>query len=422
MVYVKLRNALTLLTTVLFSAHAAGNSFGIYDPRGMGMGGTGVTTGDLRTGHFYNPALLAFHRGDEDRLRNGQHSLTLVAGPLTDATEHAVDAVRDDYQGRLNDAIARYNQAPDSPANEDTLRAVTDLQDTLEAVNDRDIYGEGYFGYSVTVPSDAEGGAFFIGTRLIGGGTASISDDDIQLLNSYREAMQSSQPDETHPLLFGDDGQLINPNQSISSTAETQAIALVEAGVSVARRFFLRGRPFAVGVSPKIVTARTFQDEWRVLGGNFGNVGAVQDQLYANLDIGAAWELNEQFRVAVTGKDIFNKNFTTGIDHSMNLNGRYRGGISFRGNRFMVGMEMDLKPNESVFHNDIRRQDISLGGEFQPISGLALRLGYRQDVRNSFGNLTSAGVGIRSRFVTLDIAVTSGSEETGAALLIGIPN
>lgn len=422
MFYGILRYALPLLTTVLFSAHAAGHSYGIYDPRSMGMGGTGVATGDLRTGHFYNPALLAFHRGDEDRMRNGQHSITLTIGPLTDASEYAIDAVRDDYQGRLNVAIAQFNESPDPASAANALRAVNDLRDTLDAVNDSDIYGEGYFGYSVTVPSDAEGGAFFIGTRLIGGGVATIADDDLALLDSYTEAMQSPEPFQTHPALFDEDGQLINPNQSISSTAETQGIALVEAGISVARRFFLRDRPFAIGISPKLVTARTYQDQWRVLDGSFGNAGAIHDQLYANLDLGAAWDLNEQFRVAVTGKDIINKTFTTGTERTMVLNGRYRGGISFRGNRFMVGMEIDLMPNESVFQKDIQRQDFSLGGEFRPISSLAVRLGYRQDVRNSFGNMTTVGVGFRNRFLNLDLALTSGSDETGAAILIGIPN
>lgn len=422
MSYGKLQSNFILLATVLFSAHAAGHSFGIYDPRSMGMGGTGITTGDLRTGHFYNPALLAFHRGDEDRRRSGQHSLTAVAGPLTDAAEHAIDAVRDDYQGQLNDAITQYNESPGSATVDGALQAVTDLRDAMEAVSDSDIYGEGYFGYSVTIPSDAEAGAFFVGTRLIGGGVASITENDLELLNTYTEAMQSSQPSETHPDLFDDSGQLINPNQTISSSAETQAIALVEAGVSIARRFFLRDRPFAMGISPKIVTARTYQDQWRVLDGNFGNVGAIHDQLYANLDIGAAWDLNEQFRVAASGKDIINKTFTTGTDRTMILNGRYRGGISFRGNRFMVGMEIDLRPNKSVFHQDILRQDLSLGGEFRPMPSLSLRLGYRQDVRNSFGNMTSAGVGIRTRFLTLDLALSSGSDETGAAMLIGIPN
>lgn len=417
-----LRHTFVLLTMVLLPAQAVGHSFGIYDARSMGMGGTGVATGDLRTGHFYNPALLAFHRGDEDRMRNGQHSLTLAVGPMTGATEHAIKAVRDDYQDRLDTSIENFNREPGSSTAANALRAVTDLRDTLEAVSDGDMYGEGYFGYSVTVPSDAEGGAFFIGTRVIGGGAASIADDDIALLDTYTDAMQSPTPAETHPDLFDESGRLTSPNRAIGSTAESQAIALVEAGVSVARRFSLRGRPFSIGISPKIITARTYHDQWRVFGGAFGNVGTIQDQLYANLDIGAAWDLTEQFRVAVTGKDVINKSFETGLDRTLVLNGRYRGGISFRSERLMVGMEIDLMPIEGIFEKDLRRQDLSLGGEFRPLSSLALRVGYRQDVRNSYGNMTSAGVGFRTRFIAVELAFTSGSDERGAALLIGMPN
>ncbi len=422
MLHGSLRHTCILLTIALLPAQSIGHSFGIYDARGMGMGGTGVATGDLRTGHFYNPALLAFHRGDEDLMRNGQHSLTLAIGPLTEATEHAIDAVRDDYQDRLDRTIENFNTDPGPSTAANALRAVTDLRDTLEAVSDGNIYGEGYVGYSVTIPSDAEGGAFFIGTRVIGGGAAIIAEADIDLLDTYTEAMQSDQPLATHPDLFDANGQLNSPNRAIGSTAESQAMALVEAGVSVARRFSLRGRPFAIGVSPKIISARTYHDQWRVLGGEFGNVGTIQDQLYANLDIGAAWDLTEQFRVAVSGKDIINKNVDTGTDRTLSLNGRYRGGLSFRGERVMLGMEIDLMPNDGIFEKDLRRQDLSLGGEFRPLSGLALRLGYRQDIRNSYGNMTSAGIGLRTRHIAADVAITSGSDERGVAILIGIPN
>ena len=40
---------------------AAADSYGIFDARGLALGGTGVALGNVDTGHFYNPALTAFH-------------------------------------------------------------------------------------------------------------------------------------------------------------------------------------------------------------------------------------------------------------------------------------------------------------------------------------------------------------------------
>ena len=56
--------SLAALMCNMQNAHAA--AFGTFDPRSMAMGGAGVASGTSANANFFNPALLAAARTDED--------------------------------------------------------------------------------------------------------------------------------------------------------------------------------------------------------------------------------------------------------------------------------------------------------------------------------------------------------------------
>ncbi len=419
---IALRALLPLAMTALMlsaSPPAAGNSFGIFDARGLGMGGVGMSTGNLRTGHLYNPSVLAFHHGDEDRLKHGQHTLTVVLGPLSGSAESATDAARDDLESRLNEAVTSFNNAPDFQSARNTADAAAQLLRLLEDVDGEDLAGEAYAGYSVTEPGDRAGGAFFMGVRALGGGKAQIAPDDLVLLGDYVSALRSADLSAVNPDFFDDNGELVNPLDTLDSTARTRAVILAEVGVSLAHQMKLLDQPVAVGISPKVVRARAFDDQWTASGGEFSSDGSVADATFMNFDLGATWEIDQRYRFAIAGKDIINKTFTTPEGLEVELNGRYRAGLSYFSTDYVIAVEADLLGVPGLTPN-LKRQDISIGAEYEIGTLLDIRAGYRIDARNNFGDLMTAGIGLEIGLFTLEFAVAAGSEDRSAALQVGI--
>ncbi len=402
-----------------FSPLTYANSYGIFDARGLGMGGVGMSTGNLRTGHLYNPAVLAFHHGDEDRLNHGQHTLTVVLGPLAGSAESAVDAARDDLESRLDDAVSSFNTAPDLQSARRTADAAADLQRLLEDVEGEDLAGEAYAGYTVTEPSDRSGGAFFMGVRTLGGGKAAIAAEDLALLDDYVTTLSSADPSTLNPDYLNDDGTLVNPLDTLSSSARTRAIILAEVGVSLAHQLRFLDQPVAVGISPKVVRARAYDDQWTAFEGEFSSTGYVDDSTFVNFDVGVSWEIDQRYRLAIAGKDVINKSFSTDDGLEVELSGRYRAGISYFSRDYVIAIEADLLGIPSLTP-DLKRQDVSIGAEYEFGTFLDIRAGYRIDARNNFGDLMTAGVGLEFGLVTVEFAVAAGSEDRSAALQLGI--
>src|SRR5687768_6028093 len=68
-------NFLTLLSTALMvctSMPCVAISYGVYDSRGLAMGGSATAVGKYAQAAFYNPALLGFDDLDEERGRDGR--------------------------------------------------------------------------------------------------------------------------------------------------------------------------------------------------------------------------------------------------------------------------------------------------------------------------------------------------------------
>lgn len=410
----------------LLVAHAASkasaDSYGIFDARSLALSGTGVALGNIDTGHFYNPALTAFHTGHEDRTRDGSHSFHAVLAALSDGARTAADAITDDLEGRLSDAIDSLNEVPTPDTARAGISAAQALEQAMRDLEGKDINADGYLGYSISVPGDREGGAFFVGSRAIGRGVSQIADADYELLTDYMEALEFVESGgtrgEEHPELRNDDNEFIDPSFRIQSSASGTGLLLSELGVSAAKQYTLWHQDVAVGIAPKVVHLRVFDESWRVVDGEFESVGADRTEFYFNLDLGAAVTLADHWRIGIAVKDLRSKTVLTGIGERIKLQPRARLGLAYVGENIDIGLDADLDKTGNIV-GVAQRQDVSLGIEYRLPVQLALRLGYRHDLEASVGDQLSAGLGWRISSLLLDLAYIQGDGGDGAGLRLG---
>lgn len=403
------------------SSPAYTDGYGIFDSRGLALGGAGVAIGNADSGHFYNPALTAFHQGHEDRTRDGSHSLHVILAAVSDGAQTAADAITDDLEARLSNAIDDLNDVPTPATARAGIQAAQDLEKAMRHLDGKNINADGYLGYSISVPGDMEGGAFFVGSRLIGRGIANIESADFQSMQDYVEALEFIESGGTrgqeHPELRDAQGRFTDPSKNIQSSARGTGLLVSELGISAAKQYAIWGHSVAFGAAPKAVYLRIFDESWQVVDGEFTSLGENRTEVYFNLDLGAAVTLAEHWRVALAIKDVRSKTVWTETGDRIQLQPRPRLGLAYVSDALDVGLDVDL--DQTPDPQDLTsRQDISLGIEYR-LSTLALRLGYRHDLESSVGDQVSAGLGWRIHSLLLDVAYIQGDAGEGAGLRLG---
>lgn len=350
------------------SSPAYTDGYGIFDSRGLALGGTGVAIGNADSGHFYNPALTAFHQGHEDRTRDGSHSLHVILAAVSDGAQTAADAITDDLEARLSNAIDDLNDVPTPATARAGIQAAQDLEKAMRHLDGKNINADGYLGYSISVPGDMEGGAFFVGSRLIGRGIANIESADFQLMQDYVEALEFIESGGTrgqeHPELRDAQGRFTDPSKNIQSSARGTGLLVSELGISAAKQYAIWGHSVAFGAAPKAVYLRIFDESWQVVDGEFTSLGENRTEVYFNLDLGAAVTLAEHWRVALAIKDVRSKTVWTETGDRIQLQPRPRLGLAYVSDALDVGLDVDL--DQTPDPQDLTsRQDISLGIEYR---------------------------------------------------------
>ena len=94
-----------LITGLIAAQPALAIDYGVFDARALAMGGTTLAVGDTSQAQYYNPALLAFHSGDEDKTRDGRTYFPTLVVQATDTVDAALDAVDKELDTKLSNAI-----------------------------------------------------------------------------------------------------------------------------------------------------------------------------------------------------------------------------------------------------------------------------------------------------------------------------
>lgn len=418
--------------------------YGVFDARALAMGGTALAVGDTAQAQYYNPALLAFHTGDEDKTRDGRVYFPTMVIQASNTVESAQNAVDDKLDTKLSTAVNDFNASRTPESAGSVAASAGDLREVLDEIANKDLTVNGFVGLSVSEPSDREGGAFYIGARLIGVGTSQVTDSDLALLDDYIAAMNAlaggANPQVVaaqYPNLINPNGSLKDPTTSLTSSADVSALGIGEWGMAFAKEFTFWGQAVSFGVTPKLMRVDAYRDDANFNNSANGNVnntiGKFSDTkstyINFNADIGIAAIIAKHFRVGIALKDAVAHDFNIDQDIDpvtdvappdlvVKLRPRSRMGLAYVNERLSIGVDYDLEESTPMA-KEAPSQDISLGGEYILFDGFAVRLGYRQDQTGLRDNATSAGIGYRWHRFVADVAYLQSADMKAGSLQMG---
>jgi hypothetical protein len=412
-----------LLATVCAAVSPAqATTFGTYDPRALAMGGAAVALATPQHAQFYNPALLALHDQRAEESHSGRLYFPLLAIQASDALVKLAELEQDDLVGRIQAAVGTFNATPNRITAMNLREKSADLDSAIDALDGQNLPLEAFAGMAIAEPGQRAGGAFHIGARAIGGGTARITDNDQELLHKYLETLDFFIAGGTgmppHPELFDSNGDIIDFTGDIESTLSGRGAFIVEWGLSAAREFTLFGQPVALGITPKLMEVRVFQQMASVVR-DFSSLDDEKSHLAGNVDLGLAVDYESGLRVGLTVKDVFSQTFSSDRGEEISIRSRSRAGLAYIQPGYAVGLDLDLVENQPVgFEAPV--QELALGSELELAHWARLRLGYRVNLGRSDGDAVSFGLGLRVYRFLVDVAYSHGSNHRGGAVQLGV--
>lgn len=436
--------ALTTVCVGLISTGASAIDFGVMDARALAMGGTAVAVGNSAQAQYYNPALLGFHRGDEDLTRDGRGFFPTLVVRASNTVGDARDAVDDNLDDELSSAVTAFNTIPNAASAGAVATSAKDLRRVLDKLANKDVTLDGFIGYSMSEPSNHEGGAFYVGARVIGVGTSVVSSEDLALLDSYISAMNElaggdtlQQVAQRHPDLINTNGSLRDPTQALTSSADVSALAIGEWGMALGKEFEFWDQAISFGITPKLMRVDAYRDQVSFNSPDTTSLDDTLDQfsdsktthIAFNADLGIAAIIADHYRVGVAVKDVFAKSFRshqendplTGLprpDLLIKLHPRSRMGLGYVNETFSLGLDYDLQESTPMA-NEAPSRNISFGAEYWVIPGWSLRMGYRQDQVGLRDSATSAGIGYQWRRFIAEFAYAKSDQSEAGGLQLG---
>lgn len=414
--------------------------YGINDARGLAMGGTVIAVGNTSQAAYYNPALLSFHEGDEDKTRDGRIYFPTLVARAADTVDAAISASNDNLDTALSEAIDAFNNQRDAVSAGEVASSSRDIRSVLNDLANKNLNLDAFVGLSVSEPGDHEGGAFYLGVRAIAGGNSNVTPEDFALLDEYIGMMDEIAGGATaadvvaaHPNLIDANGQLTDPTDLLNSSADVSALAISEWGLALAKEFTFWGQAVSFGITPKMMRVDAYRDN-----ADFKNVTDTEVDKFSetksthmafNADFGIAAIFRENYRISFAIKDTFAKDFTTkqavdpitglaGPDLVVKLYPRSRMGLAYVNKTFSLGLDYDLQQTTPMA-TEAPNQDISVGAEYQVFESLAVRMGYKRDLTDYHGDVLSGGVGYHWRRFVAELAYAQGDDTKGGALQLG---
>ncbi len=364
----KIKQLLATSALATLGGTAIAAPFTIYDARSAGMGGTGVASAQISSAPFYNPAMLAAQRAEED------FSLLLGAG------------VSAQDNNELLDDLEAFDTAY---SNNDAAAAQAAIQNS--ANKQISISGAGFL---------AVGFAGETWSMAVSG-------------NGYVQANVGVTPDASLP-----------PNSYLDSTLDFTGVEVSELGFSLARNF----GDFSIGITPKTQDITSYDDS--VLIGNNSELDDVIDTVTAtgkehgsttNIDIGGVYKLTENWKVGAVMRNALSEEYTTTGNKKVSLEPQTRVGIGYTGDIVTFAVDYDLAKNDPIVVGGEETQYLNAGVEIDLLDFLQLRAGMSSNTANSASEETySLGLGFNIVAVQIDLAAVGNDNSVSGFVQVGV--
>ncbi len=401
--------------------------FQSMDPRTLGMGGAAVAAASSAGAPFYNPALLAAAREEED------FALEL---PVAGFEANDPDRLRDDIQAfndnryvtRYADSIRRLNDElnrtpPDLARIRAAAQATVDsgnaLLEGLRSLTEKPLMITLNGGAILGVPSRRMGSALYLNGWGAMAAIGRMSDADYQAAkDSLDQAQQLVNVNSLADL--ANVSPVDDPTPDFTSAIEFQALVVAEVGLALARETDWLGG-LALGLTPKLQQARVTDYRFEASGLDQAQLQwQDNERVYENfnLDAGLSKPLGQAWSVALAVRDLLPQSYETALGRTVELAPRWRAGLARKTARTTLAVDLDLTENASVAFERPSRY-LSLGGEVDLWRTLLLRLGYRYDLAGNNDPLYTVGLGLSLFGLHLEVGAGVGENAVAVAAQTG---
>lgn len=419
----------------LFMANQADAANTWSEARNDAMGGTGVASANYGSAVLINPALLAKSQPGDD---------VSVVIPSVGAQITDKDNLRDQIDD-ISDEIDHYKNVLDNLTPEQILlnpvgtlnefqSAAGDLAGQLEDLKGKTARATAGAGIAVSVPTSAVSLAFVAKAYAHARASSSIDQNDIDYLRNIQNSDAFAASQAANAVLNGSD-EITN---NLNSTASGKGAIVSDYGVAIARKFDIGGVPVSLGVTPKL--QQTWLYNYTTSIDNYHSDDWKKDKYRTddtgfNVDAGIAADFGENWTVGLSGQNLMSRDIdtkdvritngatgvTTNYKDTYQIRPLVTAGVAWHTDLVTLSADGDLTETKG-FKSEDDSQYVGVGAEVTPLSWLAVRAGYRADVKGNDANVFTAGVGFAPlNTVHVDLTGLYGEDQTwGAGVQLGL--
>ena len=391
-----------------FVAGQAGAANGWTEARNDAMGGTGVASANYGSGVLINPALLAKAKPDDD--------ITLIVPSIgaqisdKDDLRNKIDDISDDVQ-RYRRVLSTINLAdlanPNSAASRQVSAAAGDLANQLSALKGKTANAKAGAGLAVSIPNDVLAVAFVAKANARARVSSYIDQGDIDLLRGVQSVPATA--------------LAVNP-QDLKSKGYGRAAIVSDYGVAIARQFDVGGVPVSLGITPKLQQTWLYNYTVSIYNFSSDDINSSRyrnDDTGFNVDAGMAADFGDNWTVGLSGQNLFSRDIDTkevaGVRDTYQIRPLVTAGVAWHTDFLTLSADGDLTETKG-FKSEDTSQYVGVGAEVRPLDWLAVRAGYRADVKNNDSNVFTGGVGFAPfNRVHVDLMGLYGEDQTWGA-------
>lgn len=395
------------------------------EARSDAMGGTGVASASYGSGVLINPALLAKAKPED----NVTVILPSVRAQITDKDnlQDEIDDISDkvDYYDDVIDNLtfAQFITNPQGTINQ-VRGAATDLADELEFLDGKTARANAGAGIAVSIPNDVLSFAFVAKAYAHARVSSNVDQQDIDYLRGDQIIVDAGLT------ALGSNSDIITRN--LNSTASGRAAIVSDYGVAVARQFQFGDVPVSIGVTPKLQKTWLFNYTTSIYdydSSDFNSSRYRNDDTGFNVDAGIAADFGDNWTVGLSGQNLISRDIDTkDIQIRNGRTGEVRNykdtyqispvvtaGLAWHTDLVTLSADGDLTETKG-FKSEEASQYVGVGAEVRPLDWLAVRAGYRADVKGDDSNVATAGIGFAPfNRVHVDLMGLYGEDETWGA-------
>ncbi|WBM70397.1 conjugal transfer protein TraF [Buttiauxella sp. WJP83] len=409
---IKTRVLVAANVAFFFAANTA-NAAGTWtESRNDAMGGTGVASSRWSSAVLINPALLT-------RSQEGDNVGLIIPSVGVQMTDpHNLQDNIDDISNMVEDYLD-FSEIPlpqlirNPSLYRELQSSAADLAGQLRDVRGEEARAKAGGSLAVSIPNAVLPFAFVAkvyGTARV---TSDITQHDLDYLDGIANGTVIPNPDDL---------------QNFTSKGFGRAAVVSDYGVAVAHKFDVGGVPVSVGVTPKLQYTWLYNystSVYQYKKDDFTDSRYRNSDTGFNIDAGLAADFGDSWTIGLSGQNLVSRDIDTkvidGFKDTYQIRPLVTTGIAWHSDLLVLTTDVDLTETKN-FKSEDNSQFAGIGAEITPLPWLAVRAGYRADMRSTESNVFTGGVGFAPLdLVHVDLMGLYGQDETwGAGVQMGM--